>query len=78
MSQSEHIAILEGETHAWGCLCGNTPFAEGFHPCDEKGNDVFSNPEAWESNLQACDRCGRIINQDTLEVVGQRVTESAS
>jgi DNA-directed RNA polymerase subunit RPC12/RpoP len=31
----------------------------------------------WK-NLYVCDRCGRIIQQDTLEVVGQRRSVQAN
>ena len=25
---------------AWTCICGNRPDAQGFYPCDEKGNEM--------------------------------------
>ena len=54
------------------CLCGNTVRAEGFYPCDAQGKVVEPTLEKWTTNLVVCDRCGRIINQTTLEVVGSK------
>ena len=56
---------------AWKCLCGNTPCDSGFYPCDTHGNEVEPTPEDWEEDLYVCAECGRIIHQDTLEVVGR-------
>ena len=52
------------------CLCGNLPGYQGFHPCDAEGNDV--EPQSDWKNLILCEHCGRVINQDTLEVVGRK------
>ena len=52
---------------AWICLCGNRPDLQGFFPCDAKGR---AEPEPDEWILFVCDRCGRIIDAETLEVVG--------
>jgi len=38
--------------------------------CDREGNQVEPTPKDWPEHLYICDRCGRIINQDTLEVAG--------
>ena len=56
----------------WKCLCGNEPLKEGFYPCDSEGEMVEPTPEDWTTNWYVCAQCGRIINQDTLEVVGVR------
>lgn len=56
---------------AWVCVCGNTPGDDGFYPCNQKGMVVqFVIGSDW-ANLYVCYGCGRIINQNTLEVVGQ-------
>jgi hypothetical protein len=49
---------------------------EGFQLCDALGNGVTS----WgdEKYLMLCKRCGRIIDQDTLEVVGRKKPETDS
>ena len=57
---------------AWKCICGNTPSDDGFYPCDKKGKQIEPTKESGWTNLYVCDSCGRIINQNNLEVVGQR------
>ena len=54
------------------CLCGNTPAQQGFYPCSSEGQQVEPTPEDWNTNCYVCDRCGRIIDQTTLAVVGVR------
>lgn len=66
----EKITHETGNPEAWKCICGNTPDSGGFDPCDAQGNEMEP-VEGWDG-LYVCDDCGRIINQDTLEVVGQR------
>jgi hypothetical protein len=70
MSQDELITHEDGNDEAWICLCGNRPSAEGFYPCDEKGNEM--EPVNGWKGLYVCSRCGRIIEQDSLRVVGRR------
>ena len=70
----ERIEHGPGVEDAWVCICGNTPAMAGFYPCNKKG--IVVEPAIggdWE-NLYICFGCGRIINQDTLEVVGQNTT----
>jgi len=67
----EYIKFELADKGAWVCLCGNTPMADGFQPCDAVGNEVEPNKGAW-MGLYVCDRCGRIIRQKTLEVTGRR------
>jgi hypothetical protein len=55
------------------CRCGNTPDQTGFQPCLPDGTEV--EPVAgglWDGLLYVCGDCGRIVNQDTLEVTGRR------
>jgi hypothetical protein len=53
------------------CVCGNTPAEQGFMPCLRNGHLVEPTPEAWvDGNLYRCDRCGRIIDGQTLQVMG--------
>ena len=61
---------------SWICRCGNTPLEDGFYPCDTQGRKVEPTPEEWTTNCYVCDRCGRIIEQSTREVVGTRVVVS--
>jgi len=66
------VSLGDANDHAsWACLCGNTPRLEGFYPCDAEGQIVEPTPETWTTDCYVCDRCGRIINQATREVVGR-------
>jgi hypothetical protein len=66
---SEFITYEKGNEDAWVCICGNQPHHHGFYPCDEAGNEVEP-VTGWEG-LYVCAKCGRIIQKDTLEVIGQ-------
>jgi hypothetical protein len=66
---SEYIATEAEDMDAWLCICGNRPDFDGFYPCDREGNEMEP-VEGWE-DLYVCARCGRIIKQNSLEVVGQ-------
>jgi hypothetical protein len=65
---TERITHETGNDEAWICICGNTPIADGFYPCDKKGNEM--QPVAGWNDLYVCGRCGRIINQTSLDIVG--------
>lgn len=65
----EHIIA---ENSHWVCLCGNEPHIDGFYPCDSEGESVEPTPEEWTTNCYVCERCGRIIDQSALAVVGMR------
>lgn len=54
---------------AWLCICGTRPDFDGFYPCDRDGNEMKT--VEGREDLYVCARCGRIIKQDFLEVVGQ-------
>jgi hypothetical protein len=69
MVQNEVITHEAGNEEAWICLCDNTPSEDGFYPCDEKGNEV--EPVAGWGGLYVCFRCGRIIDPESLRVVGR-------
>lgn len=71
MKTKEIISHKPGYPEAWICICGNHPVADGFFPCDEKGNEVA--PDFDWKGLYFCDNCGRIINQKTLEVIGRKL-----
>ena len=69
----EHIFHEAGNNDAWICVCGNTPSLDGFYSCDRQGKDVTTGAaDTWLDPLFVCDRCGRIIDRFTLEVVGRR------
>jgi 2'-5' RNA ligase len=56
----------------WVCVCGNTPYSDGFNSCDENGHEVEPVEDLWDGKLYVCNSCGRIIDQKTLRVVGQK------
>ncbi len=53
------------------CACDNDVMKDGFYPCDEWGEEVIPTSKEWDGRW-ACVRCGRIIKEATLEVVGVR------
>lgn len=67
----EKITALKSDRDAWLCICGNTPTSDGFYPCDEDGNEMEPSKGSGWNGLYVCGRCGRVINQETLEVVGR-------
>jgi hypothetical protein len=68
--QKEFITHDKGDEHAWTCICGNRPIDDGFYPCDDKGQEV--EPTSGWNGLYVCDRCGRVVDQHTLEVMARR------
>ena len=68
-------AVTFAEYGEFKCVCGNSPNAEGAYRCDREGNDVEPTPDDWPGDLYRCDRCGRIFDGDTGEVIGRK-TES--
>jgi hypothetical protein len=72
VNTNERIKHEEGNQEAWICLCGNAPTSDGFYPCDKNGNEMVP-AEGWD-NLYVCARCGRIIDQDSLEVVDRNLS----
>jgi hypothetical protein len=65
-----HITHDVEYDEAWICICGNRPTSDGFYPCDQDGNEVEPTPTEWKTNWYVCGRCGRMIDQNTLEIVG--------
>ncbi len=72
-AEGEHIGHKKGDHDAWLCTCGNTPTGDGFYPCNTDGNEVEPSTEQWKMPLYVCARCGRIIHQETLKVMGQNL-----
>jgi hypothetical protein len=54
----------------WVCICGNETGRQGFRPCDSAGNEMEPRADSDWNDLYVCGECGRIIDQNTLEVVG--------
>ena len=70
MEQKEKISHEAGNPEAWICICKNRPDSAGFYPCDIQGNEM--EPVKGWIGLYVCNNCGRIIEQDTLEVIGRK------
>jgi hypothetical protein len=67
----EYITADVNNKEDWHCKCGNRSDNHGFFPCDSLGNEMEPTiGSAWD-NLYVCGKCGRIINQDTLKVMGR-------
>ena len=62
--------ILEISDGQWECRCGNSQNSDGFEACNELGELVPAVLGPWDGVLQACTRCWRVVNGDTLEVLG--------
>jgi len=69
MNERKRITHEAGNDEAWICICGNTPSEDGFYPCDSKGKEM--EPVIGWEELYVCAKCGAIIDQKTLEIVGQ-------
>lgn len=69
-SKREFVSCEQGNTEAWECVCGNTPVSDGFFPCNDNGDEVEPVEGQWE-DLYVCAKCGRILRQGTLEVIGR-------
>jgi len=54
------------------CLCGNTSMDSGFNASTSTGWEVEPTPKDWDSRHWVCEGCGRIIDQETLAIVGTR------
>lgn len=68
---TERIKHEPGIEDGWICICGNTPADDGFYPCDQDGNEIEPTVGSAWAGLYVCFKCGRIIDQETLEVVGK-------
>jgi hypothetical protein len=71
MNTRAHIGFAADGPAAWVCVCGNTAVGVGFYPCDKDGNTV--EPVGGWGGLFRCDKCGRIIEAETREIVGRAV-----
>lgn len=68
----EKISHEDHDETAWVCLCGNTPHTDGFATCNAKGEEMEPSAGSDWADLYVCNRCGRIINQTSLMVVGRK------
>lgn len=65
----QKISHENGNPDAWICVCGNRPDADGFLVCDAGGNEI--EPDCGWAGLYLCNRCGVIIDQQSLNMVGR-------
>lgn len=73
--QPEYLNGNQGFTEDTMCLCGPDPMQNKFWHCDEFGKLMnFDDPNYKHFIL--CTGCGRIINGDSLLVVGKRNVDS--
>lgn len=71
ISQLQKVELeVPGELDTVVCVCKNTPYESGFYPCNELGEGMEPD-ETWNGELYCCAECGKIINQRTLQVVGE-------
>jgi hypothetical protein len=64
--------IVEESEDWWVCKCGNQPHYEGFYTCTPIGEIISpSINDGWDEVHYVCHRCWRIIDQNTLQVVGR-------
>lgn len=68
----EHISHEDDDDTAWVCLCGNTPDSDGFATCNADGNEIEPTVGGGWTSLYVCNRCGRIVDQENLAVVGRK------
>ena len=54
------------------CVCRNTAERDGFVTCSPSGAVCPPLPRKWDGIHLCCSRCGRIVNQKTLAIIGQR------
>lgn len=61
--------IVEDGMDWWVCKCGNQPDSDGFSPCSNIGARCEPD-DNWEGTHYLCERCFRIIDQHTLQIMG--------
>ncbi len=53
------------------CVCGNQSIHGEFFMCDDTGVEVGPEHPIADTGLWACERCGRVINYATKQVIGK-------
>jgi hypothetical protein len=62
--------IIEDSEDWWICKCKNEPHFDGFSPCSEIGARCEPDEQGWDGTHYLCERCFRIIDQHTLQIIG--------
>lgn len=65
----ERIHGDKAKPESWMCNCGNISDGSGFKTCLPHGKEVEHSFSGWKKHYK-CASCGRIIEQETLEVIG--------
>lgn len=63
--------IVEESSDWWVCRCGNKPDGDGFASCNEIGERCEPTIGEWDGKHWLCESCYRIIDGDTLQVLGR-------
>jgi hypothetical protein len=71
IEKREKIKYKGDDEDAWICICTNTHYDHNFYLCDEEGDEKEPKKVSDLNGLYVCGGCGRIIDSQTLEVVGQ-------
>ena len=72
MTTTEKKFINAPHEDWWVCDCGNQPDYDGFYSC--KSDGVIVSPIEngdWNGNNFVCLRCGVIVNNYNLEIIGK-------
>lgn len=64
--KTERISRTPEDHDLWLCLCGNTIWKSGFYPSSPDGREISDS----EAKHFCCADCLRVINPETLDVVG--------
>ncbi|WP_340201999.1 hypothetical protein [Ascidiimonas sp. W6] len=69
INSNEIIDVSNSGDH-WVCICGNNTMSDGFDTCDVNGAYIEPLDGIW-TGLYTCLKCGRVIDQDTYEVISR-------
>lgn len=70
VEMAEYIIHDDACWDTWTCICGNQAEDAGFYPCDRWGDAMEPTVGSGWLETYRCERCGRIIDQITHQVVG--------
>ena len=62
--------VVETDMDWWVCKCGNEPHFDVYSSCSEMGERCEPEEGVWDGKHWLCEKCYRIIDGDTLEILG--------
>ena len=68
--KNKELITVSNDGDNWECSCGNDTMGSGFDTCNENGVYIEPLDHVW-TGLYACLKCGRVIDQETYEVVSK-------